>query len=165
MDCIIEKMTDADKEAIVQILNQAIAARGLIGILTETTVEKSGPWFAAHSPESYPLLVARKDGDTAGWIGLSPYRGGREALLGTVEVSYGVDAVHRRKGVGTQMLQQMITEARQRSYRVIVAVVFDTNEGTRRLLEKCGFQQWGHLPHVAQIDEKFMGHDYYGLLL
>jgi phosphinothricin acetyltransferase len=40
--------------------------------------------------------------------------------------------------------------------------VIDRNEGSWRLLEKMGFQQWGFLPRVLDFDGTEVGEFYYG---
>jgi phosphinothricin acetyltransferase len=46
--------------------------------------------------------------------------------------------------------------------RHLFAIVLEGNEGSRRLLEKMGFEKWGYLPRVADFDGKEVGHLYYG---
>lgn len=152
----------ADLPMIVEILNQVIRTRNTIAILEETSVAERLPWFEAHRDPKFPLLVATTKDRIVGWISLSPYRPGREALNKTVEVGYGVSAFQRSLGVGTAMLTEALAHAKDAGHRVVVAILLDTNERSRNLLKKCGFEKWGHLPDVADMDGVLIGHEYFG---
>ena len=155
----------ADLPMIVEILNQVIRTRNTIAILEETTVDARREWLESHLDARFPLLVATDGEQVVGWISLSAYRPGREALGRTVEVGYGVEASMRNKGVGTAMLTEMLRRAREAGHRVVIAILLDTNAGSRALLEKCGFERWGHLPQVADMEGLLVGHYYYGQIL
>jgi L-amino acid N-acyltransferase YncA len=155
----------ADLPMIVEILNQVIQTRATIAILEETTVDARREWFESHLDARFPLLVATHGKRVVGWSSLSAYRPGREALSRTVEVGYGVEASMRGQGVGTAMLTEILRLAREAGHRVVIAILLDTNSRSRNLLEKCGFERWGHLPQVADMDGLLVGHDYYGRLL
>ena len=47
----------------------------------------------------------------------------------------------------------------------LFAIVWEGNQASLRLLEKMGFEQWGHLSKVADFDGKEVGHLYFGLHL
>ena len=154
-----------DHAAVVEIINQAIRTGKQVAFLEEITIAAQQPWFEAHQSPLHPLLVAEHEGRVIGWISLSSYRAGREALRRTVEVSYGVEAAMQRQGVGTTMLREMLTMAKGLGHRIVFAIVFDTNVATLALLRKCGFEKWGHLPDVAELNGRLIGHDYLGVKL
>lgn len=161
----IRPVEKSDRAAVVEILNQAIRSGTQIAFLSEVSLEERQHWFEDHQSPLHPMLVAEHDERVVGWISLSAYRPGREALRHTVEVSYGVEASMRRKGVGTAMLRRILEEARKLGHRIVFAIVFDNNVATLTLLKKCEFEQWGHLPEVAELNGKLVGHDYLGMKL
>lgn len=154
-----------DLERIVQITNQAILKKNLTAYIRPLSVQDRCAWFEEHKPDNYPLFVAESDNQIVGWISLSPYRGGREGLLKTVEVSYFVDNDFQQRGVGSKMLKKILEKAKNLEYETVVAIIFESNLGSKKLLQKNGFERWGYLPDVAQIDGKRFSHGYYGLKL
>jgi phosphinothricin acetyltransferase len=46
--------------------------------------------------------------------------------------------------------------------KTLFAIVIDANEASIKLMEKCGYEKWGHLPGVAIFDGVEAGHLYYG---
>lgn len=152
-----------DLPALVAIDNQAIAAGQKNANLTPFTVEERRAWFAAHQPQRHPILVAEQAGAVVGYLSLSPYRPGRQALRYTAEVSYYVDFAHHRQGIASRLLQAAIDRCPALEIKTVFAILLDTNQASRRLLEKFGFAQWGHLPRVADFDGVEVGQFYYGL--
>ncbi len=152
-----------DLESIVNIYNFAVRS----GFETADTKELQWPkrisWFKSHDRENYPVFVYEEDGVVAGWINISPYRPGRQALKFTVEISYYVHPDFKRKGIGSQLIAHIIAEAKARKYKSLFAVILDKNEASIQLLLKHGFSQWGHLPNIADFDGKECGQVYYGL--
>lgn len=58
----------------------------------------------------------------------------------------------------------MIKKACINIYRKL-AILLSCNESSRALLTKFGFEHWGTLPDIAQIDDNVYSHFYYGLKL
>ncbi len=162
---VLRPMTEADCAAIVTILNEVVRTGNQIAFTREFTVADRAQWFAEHQSQDYPLYVAEMDDAVVGWVSLSAYRPGREALKHTVEISYGVCECMRRKGVGSAMVVKMLEVARERGHRIVFAIIFDNNTASLGLLEKHGFIKWGHLPDVAFLNGTLLGHVYLGLRL
>ncbi len=152
-----------DLEAIVNIYNQAIASGLKTADITPFTVEERKDWFQRHNPEKYPILVAEKDGMIIGYATISAYRPGREALRYTAEVSFYIDFNHHRKGIASGLMQTAIDMCPKLQIKTLFAILIETNIGSIKLLEKFGFERWGHLPKVAEFDGTEVGQFYYGL--
>lgn len=153
-----------DLPVLVDIYNQAIKHRKTAHLSLQSLQDRI-PWFEAHQNEDYPIYIFENNNQAVAYLTLSPYRKGRQALSKAVEVSYYVHDDFQQKGIGTQLLQYAIQYARQWGYRVLFAILLDDNIGSIALLEKCGFEKWGHLPQVSEVDGKIGGHFYYGLVL
>jgi L-amino acid N-acyltransferase YncA len=152
----------ADLPSIVKIYNQAVPTHQSTANTTPYTAEGRRDWFMEHKPEKRPIFVATVDDQLVGWCSLSYYRPGRMALRFTAEISYYVDSFHQGQGVGSSLIQQALQVCPSLGIKNVVAVVIDRNEGSRRLLEKMGFQQWGFLPRVLDFDGQECGEYYYG---
>jgi L-amino acid N-acyltransferase YncA len=153
--------TLADLPRIVEIYNQAIAARNATADTVPFTVDQRLDWFRLHVPEEYPIFAYGGTGEVLGWLSVSPYRG-RPALRRTAEVSYYVDYGHQKQGIGSALLAHALADAERIGKRVYLAILLEWNTGSLRLLEKFGFERWGYLPEVAEYDGKLCGQFYYG---
>ena len=151
-----------DLPAIVDIYNEAVDDRFATADLRPVTVSDRKPWFDAHDPSSFPIYVFEDQGTVRGWCSLSSYRSGREAVLGTAEISYYVGRGSRNRGVGTALVQSAVLSAPQLGKRVLFGILLERNQASIRLMQRCGFELWGRLPDVALIDGVLVSHLYYG---
>ena len=154
-----------DLESIVSIYNFAVRSTFETADTEEIKWAERLPWFHVHDPENYPIFIYKEDGIIAGWISISPYRPGRQALRLTVEISYYIHPDFKRRGIGSKLVLHAIDEARRRKYKSVFAIILDKNEASIQLLKKLGFSQWGHLPNIADFDGEECGQVYYGLKL
>jgi phosphinothricin acetyltransferase len=151
-----------DLPAIVDIYNEAVEQRFATADLRPVTVEERRVWFADHEPAAYPIHVFDEDQSVIGWCSLSSYRSGRQAVLGTAEISYYVGRSAQGRGIGSALVQHAVREAPGLGKRVLFGILLERNQASIRLMEKCGFELWGRLPDVALIDGELVGHLYYG---
>ncbi len=152
-----------DLESIVAIYNQAITAGQRTADTVPATVSDRLDWFNAHVPEARPVYVAEKNGDLLGYLTLSSYRPGREALRHTAEVSFFVHFDYHRQGIGAGLLEHAIRACPSLEIKTLFAILMESNHGSIQLLENFGFEKWGHMPNVADYDGVEVGHLYYGL--
>ena len=161
----IRMVAKKDYSQVLAILNAAINKRLYTALLKTVTIEERKEWFYKHESPKYPLFVAEMEDGVVGWISLEVFRGGRQGFLGTAELSYYIDERYRNNKVGSALMAQAIVRAREIGYKNLLAVIFDTNLASRKLVVKNGFERWGHLPDVIEIDGKMIGCDYWGLKL
>lgn len=159
----IRTATLEDLESIVEVYNQAIAAGRKTADITPVTTEDREKWFEDHTPDKYPILVAKDGNVIVGYLTISAYRPGRMVLRYTAEVSYFVHFEHHRQGIASNLLQHAIGLCPSLQIKNLFAILIDSNQDSIRLLEKYGFQKWGHMPQVAEFDGIEVGHLYYGL--
>ncbi|HMT28278.1 MAG TPA: N-acetyltransferase family protein [Bacteroidia bacterium] len=159
----IRKSTLQDLEIITDIYNQAIKSKFETADTIEFNFMDRMDWYNNHPPDTYPVYVYEINGKVVGWISISPYRKGREALRLTVEISYYLDQNYRQQGIGSKLIEYAIQACRQLNYKTLIAIVLDKNEASIKLLSKNGFSRWGHLPNIADFDGEECGHFYFGL--
>ena len=152
-----------DLGSMVNIYNQAIEAKFQTAFTHKYSTDDKIGWFHEHTEDAYPLLVYEHEGNVAGYLSISPYREGREALRSAVEVSYFIDNHHHRMGIGTQLLEQGIATCRKLGYKTVIAIILEPNIASAKLLEKKGFEKWGYLPGIADFDGVVCSQVYYGL--
>jgi L-amino acid N-acyltransferase YncA len=162
MNITIRNAVNDDLPDIVEILNQAIKTHNVVGFTNIFKVNDRKEWFIEHTHRNYPVLVAEYDNKILGWISVSPYRKGRKALDRTAEVSCFIHEDYQRKGIGSSLLSEVLKISENLAKSILIAIIFNTNTGSRRLLEKNNFEIWGILPEVAEIDGKKLDHIYYG---
>jgi L-amino acid N-acyltransferase YncA len=147
-------ITDAlleDLPAIVGIYNSTIEGRMVTADLEPVTVESRHRWFHEHSPERRPLWVLKDEGRIVAWFSFSSFHS-RPAYSATVEISIYVAEDYRSKGIGKILIRKAIEECPRLEVSNLVGLVFGHNEPSLVLLRKFGFQQWGFLPGVANLD-------------
>jgi L-amino acid N-acyltransferase YncA len=152
-----------DIESLVDIYNQAVELGQKTADLKPVTVNSRRQWFEDHKPDKYPILVAECNNIVRGYATISTYRPGRQALRFTAEISFYVHFDYHRQGVASRLLQYAIDICPSLQIKTLFAILMDRNTASIRLLEKYGFEKWGHMPRVAEFDEVEVGHLYYGL--
>jgi L-amino acid N-acyltransferase YncA len=147
----IRDAVEADLSAIIDIYNVAIATRMSTAQLEPVTVESRRRWLSEHSPDRRPFWVTEIDGQIAGWLTIKSFLP-RCAYSGTVELSVYVSEKFRRRGVGRALLEETIARATQLEIIAMVGLIFAHNEPSLKLFKRLGFERWGLLPRVAQLD-------------
>ena len=147
----IRDATEDDLPAIIAIYNATIAGRIATADTERVSVESRRDWFHEHNPNARPLWVALENNDIAGWLSFQSFYG-RPAYHATAEVSVYVASDRRRKGIGNALLAKAIELAPQLGLKTLLGFIFAHNDASLRLFEKFGFQRWGVLPRVAELD-------------
>ncbi len=142
-----------DLSTIVSIYNSTVPTRLSTADTTEITVESRMDWFKQHNPESHPLLVHEQDGEVVAWVSFQRFYG-RPAYDRTAEISIYISPECRGKGLGQVLLTEALEMSKSFNFKTIVAFVFSHNEPSLRLFKRFGFQEWGKLPDVAEMDGK-----------
>jgi phosphinothricin acetyltransferase len=148
---IIRDAVEADLPAIVGIYNATVPTRMVTAELEPTTVEARLSWFHEHSPDRYPFWVAESEGRVIGWLDFKKFLP-RSAYRGTAEISVYVDRKFRRRGVARELMEKAIAVAPSLGITALVGLIFGHNEASLKLFERLGFERWGFLPGIAQLD-------------
>ena len=146
---IIRTATAADAQGLAEIYNHAV--ENTVAILNETLVdaENRAAWVAQRQGDGFPVLVAEEAGQVIGYASYGPWRpfhGFRE----TVEHSVYVRDGQRGKGLGRQLMQALIDQAKADGLHMMVAAVTAGNDASIRLHEALGFEITARMPQVGQ---------------
>jgi L-amino acid N-acyltransferase YncA len=141
----------SDLDAIVAIYNATVASRLVTADLAPVSIESRRQWFGDHDPDRRPLWVVERGDAVAAWLSFSNFSG-RPAYGPTAEISVYVHADHRGNGLGRYLVQQAIGHAPALRVNTLLGFIFGHNEPSLRLFRKYGFEEWGRLPRVAQLD-------------
>jgi phosphinothricin acetyltransferase len=148
----------ADLKSIVDIYNQAVVAGKATADMMSITVEDRLDWFAAHNKDQYPLYVLETEEKILGWGSLSPYRNGRDGLKSTAEISYYLDYHHHGLGYGKMLIDYMLKDCERLNIHNVFALLLEVNERSAGILESFGFEKWGFMPNVVNMNGLICGH-------
>lgn len=149
--------TKADQPKLVALYNAIIAEGGYTADLAPYTLEQRQPWFNEHRNAPFQIHVVEIDEQVRGYFYFSAWRSGRAAMRQVAEVSYYLSREARGKGLGRFMLEQAELIAQDTGLRYLLAILLETNIGSRTLLEKSGFSLAGELPEIADLGEQRCG--------
>jgi phosphinothricin acetyltransferase len=97
-----------------------------------------------------------------GYLSISPYRKGRDALRYAAEVSYYVDFNHHKKEVGSALMNHALQYCKEEGLKTLFAILLETNIASISLLSKYGFEKWATLPNIADFGGIEISQVYYG---
>ena len=150
-DTRIRYAVRADLPAIVDIYNASIPGRLATADTQPVSVASREEWFAAFDPASRPLWVLEHAGAVAGWLGLRSFYG-RPAYHRTVESAVYVAPRHQRRGFAHRLLGHGLAECPSRGIATVLGFIFAHNAPSLALFEHHGFERWGLLPRVCELD-------------
>jgi phosphinothricin acetyltransferase len=148
-DQLVEAQED-DLPRLVEIYNASIAGRKATADTEPISVESRIQWFHEHNSKR-PLWVLKRDGQIIAWISLRSFYG-RPAYSATAEVSVYVAPEHQGRGIGTSLLRTVIGKCPQLGISTLLGFVFAHNEASMKMNDTLGFERWGFLPEVAELD-------------
>lgn len=126
-------------------------------------IEGRRRWFAHHG-ETHPIIVAETGNQIVGWGSLSPYHT-RSAYRRTVENSVYVHHDYHRRGIGSLLLDELITHARGLRHHVIIAAIDAEQPVSIALHARFGFQKVGQMKHLGFKFNRWLDVIYMELLL
>ncbi|MFV0559635.1 MAG: GNAT family N-acetyltransferase [Enterococcus sp.] len=152
---------EQDLPPIVRIYNQAVVTRKSTADLEQIDVSERTEWFLQHSRNKRPIWVIELDEKVVGWISLTNFYG-RIAYQETAEISIYIDREYQEKKLGHCALYFVEQQVDQLGIKTILAFIFGHNQASQHLFKQHGYQQWGHLPNVAKLDEQICDLDILG---
>jgi len=152
MQLDFRKATASDLPVIVEIYNSTIPTRMATADTEEVSVGSRMSWFQDHQAAERPLLViTNREGIITAWISFQSFYG-RPAYRATAELSIYVHEDFRGKGIGKQALHYSLELCPSLCIRTLIGFIFAHNDPSLRLFRKAGFDDWGLLPNVANLD-------------
>ena len=140
----------ADLNSIVDIYNQSVPSRSATADTEPIAVADRLSWYRDRSCNR-PLWVMTESDRIIGWLSWQNFYG-RPAYRHTAEISIYVATDYHYRGVGSKLLEQAIVKSPELHLSTLLAFIFAHNQPSLQLFTKYGFEQWGYLPDVAQLD-------------
>lgn len=139
---------ESDVQAIADIYNASVMAGGATADLTPRTFDQRRAWVESHTPPYGVFVVESEDGSIIGFGALSVFYD-RAGYDGVTDLAYYIDPAWQGRGVGTFMLDRLLTEALARHMRKACGIIFADNAGSIALMHRFGFTQFGLMPAAA----------------
>ncbi|GAA5213168.1 N-acetyltransferase family protein [Corallincola platygyrae] len=133
---------------------QAIYAQGIAtGNATFQTKAKTWQeWDNGLRPDC--RLIAEIDGAIVGWAALSPVSS-RSVYAGVAEVSIYIDSSYGGRGIGMQLLAELVAASEQHGIWTLQAGIFPENQASIAIHHKNGFKQLGVREKLGQMNGKW----------
>ncbi|KAF9972184.1 hypothetical protein BGZ73_004723 [Actinomortierella ambigua] len=165
----IRPATEADVEAINDIVNHEIATSVSNFDYDPRPLDKAHAWFQSVVGANYPIIVAcTKDGNgqdvVGGYAALFPFRT-KEGYKFTVEYSLYIHKDHRRKGLGRGLLAELLAIGRTKGYHSVIGGISGGNVASTNLAEEFGFRYVGVFKEVGHKFGEYVDCTFMELLL
>jgi L-amino acid N-acyltransferase YncA len=146
---MIRDMLPTDQNAVLCIYQQGLDSRNAT---FETVAPDWVTWDTKH--HSFGRFVYCVDGDVVAWAALSP-TSPRHCYRGVAEVSIYVEDDFQGRGIGSTLLEILVSESERSGIWTLQSSVFPENVATANLHKKNGFIELGIRRRVAQLDEQW----------
>lgn len=161
---VVERASQNDLPEILAIYNQSIAGKQATANLTPVTYEERTVWFDEHlNSDTRPIYVVRtvakaseSEEQTASativaWGSYSDLYA-RPAYHISSEISIYLHQEYHGQGLGSSLMRWMLTQAPSLGINNVVALIFAHNQPSLGLFRKFGFEQWGYMPKVCDME-------------
>jgi L-amino acid N-acyltransferase YncA len=163
VEVVIRGATAADLKAINDIYNYYVIHSTCTYQEQPESLANRKKWFEHHGP-NHPVIVAELEGTVVGWGSLSAYHA-RSAYRRTVENSVYVHHDYHRRGIGSQLLKELIDQARRLRHHAIIAGIDAEQAGSVAIHKAFGFEKVGQFRQVGFKFGKWLDVVYMELLL
>ena len=161
----IRKAAPGDLPRLLEIYNDEVSTGTATFDTQPRSCEAGRRWMEAHSADGRPLCVAQEEGEILGYVSLSDYNP-KAAYAGTVELSLYIARAHRGRGVGTALMEFILTYARSHdSLHTVVSLITAGNDASLRLHERFGFRHMGTLYEAGYKFGRLLDVEYYQIIL
>ena len=142
METLIRPYRDSDISEILAIINYNILHSTSLYDYAPRTLERQSELLAEKTAKNFPIFAAEINGQVAGFGMYGEFRF-REAYRFTVEHSVYVSEDFKGKGIGGQLMQRLIDEAKSQKLHTMIGVIDAENKESILFHEKFGFKTVG----------------------
>jgi len=148
-DVRIRLATSADAAAMAEIYNFEVEnSTATMDLVTRTGAEQR-QWIADRSGAFSALVAVTRQDEVVGFAALSPFKE-RAAYRPTVEDSVYVHRDWARRGIGRQLLSELLDVAATSGFHSAMARIEASREASQALHHSLGFRQIGVEIEVAR---------------
>jgi phosphinothricin acetyltransferase len=128
------------------------------------TLDDRIQWYEKKKQEGYPLLVFEENNKAVAFATFGPFRTW-PGYKYTIEHSVYVHKDYRNKGIGMNLMKEIIRIANEREYQTLVAGIDASNESSIKIHEKLGFELAGIIKKAGFKFGKWLDLAFYQLEL
>lgn len=162
---VVDGVSERHGAALLAILNDEILTSTALYEYHPRDIGSMASWFRGKADGGFPVIVALDDREqVSGFATYGPFRS-FPAYKYTVEHSVYVHREHRRRGVGTALMAQLVARATEQHYHAMIGVVDGSNAGSILLHERMGFVRSGVLKEAGFKFGRWLDAVFYQLLL
>lgn len=148
-DTLIRAATPADLPGILDIFNEVITTSTAVFFLDPVTLDDRRIWLEGRQRAGYPVLVADRQGEVAGFASFAEFRGAWHGYRYSVEHSVHVRRDCRGQGLGSQLVTALFEPALALQKHVMIGGIDAANDASLRMHEKLGFERVAHFKEVG----------------
>ena len=163
---IVQCTHERHAAAILDIFNDAIVNSTALYDYQPRTTQNMVSWFEAKRAGGFPVIgIEDAQGRLLGFCSWGSFRA-YPAYKYTVEHSVYVHPEHRGRGLGQQLMDLLIAEAKHRGdVHALIGAIDAANEGSIALHKRLGFEHVGQLPQVGFKFGRWLDLAFYQLTL
>ncbi|PFI97564.1 N-acetyltransferase [Bacillus cereus] len=150
---MIREAMKKDVTFILDIYNDAILNSTAVYAYKPVTLENRIDWYEQKKADGYPILVYELDNKVVGFATFGPFKAW-PAYKYSVEHSVYVDREYRKNGIGSFLMEELITIAKEREYMTLIAGIDAENEKSIAMHKNFGFVYSGT---IKKAGYKFNG--------
>ena len=148
MEYNLEPISSADREQIIDIFNYYV--ENTFAAYPEVRVPYNFFDIIMGMSHGYPTVVAKdKSGNVLGFGMLRPYNP-MPAFSSVAELTCFISLTHTRAGLGTAILEHLISNAKKKEIRTILANISSRNTGSIAFHERQGFKKCGCFREIGR---------------
>jgi phosphinothricin acetyltransferase len=152
--CSIRPALRADAEAVNDIQNHYVVHSTATFLTEPFTLAQRLAWLEGRAP-AHPVVVAEAEGRIVGWSALGEFRS-RPAYRHTTEFSIYVHPDWQRRGIGRELLADLVARARAAGHHALVGGCCSESTAILALLEAEGFAKVAHFPEVGYKFDRWL---------
>lgn len=160
---MIRPVVLADAAAIAAIYNEYVLNTTITFEIEPVSVEEMSSRIAGFSVE-YPYLVYEEGGEVLGYAYAHRWKE-RAAYAQTLETTIYLRPDVRNRGLGSLLLDQLISECRNLNVHALIACITEGNKASIALHLRKGFQQVACFHQVGRKFDQWLGVSDYELVL
>lgn len=149
-----------DLPAILEIVNYNILHSTAVYDYDSKTLFDMEAWFTEKQEANWPVIVAVQDEEVMGYATYGTFRT-KAGYRFSVEHSVYVSENHNGKGIGKQLLLELIALAKVGEFHTMIGGIDADNTGSIEFHKKFGFEDAGTIKQAGYkfdrwLDVKFM---------
>lgn len=148
MNYLVRTYQESDAEALRMIINDTILYTSHNYDYHPKSLEEVQTLFKEKMRDGFPILVGEINGETCGYATFGKFRA-KPGYNRTIEHSIYLNEKAQGKGLGSEMMRQLIGLAQEQGYHVMIAGMDSENLGSYRFHQRLGFQETGRMPEVS----------------